>query len=128
MLNGQCHFILTGLLKETLTDMVETDECGEGVRLWRLFATDFEPNFDSLKILLQQSILNLASGASEDARKGVDRLETHIRQHNRTTKRNTDDDTGTGVLLRVFAHDRDWQNRLGDHLRILRSVISDIKT
>ena len=52
MLNAQCHIILTVILKETLTDMVETDEYGEGVRLWRLFATDFEPNFVSLMIVL----------------------------------------------------------------------------
>ena len=91
-------------------------------------ATDFEPKFASLKIVVQQCILNFASGVSEDPRKGVDRLETQIRQHNRTTKRNMDDDTRTRVLLRLFAHGRDWQNQLGDHLHMLRSVISGTQT
>ena len=72
-------------------------------------ATDFEPKFASLKIVLQMH-------------------SQQIRQHNRTTKRNMDDDTRTGVLLRVLAHGRDWQDQLGDHLRMSRSVISDKKS
>ena len=56
------------------------------------------------KMVLQQGILDFSNGACEDPRKGMDRLETQIRQHSTTTKRNIDDDTRTRVSLRAVAN------------------------
>ena len=64
----------------------------------------------------QQDILNVPFSASEDPRKGIDRLETKIRQYHSTTKKKIDDDTRTGVLLRALANGSELHNNVGDHV------------
>ena len=111
--DAQLYFILTMLL-ENLTEKVETVEYGEGLRLERLLVTDFEPHLASRKMALQQGLLQFSFGVSEDARTGIDRLETQIRQYQSTTKKKIDDDTRTGVLLRSLANGSELRNKLGD--------------
>ena len=86
-LDEQLYLILTMIHKENLMEKVETVKYGEGFRLWRLIVTDFEPQFASRKMVLQQGIIKFSFGASEDPRNGIDRLGTQIRQYQSTTKK-----------------------------------------
>ena len=115
-LDAQLYFILTMLLKENMMEKVETVEYGEGLHLWRLMMVEFEPKFASRKMALQQAYLNFTFNKDEDPRKGIDRLETQIRQYQAATKKIVDDDTRTGVLLKALAAGSELQKKLGDHL------------
>ena len=72
--------------------------------------------FASRKMALQQAYLNFTFNKDEDPRKGIDRLETQIRQYQAATKKIVDDDTRTGVLLKALAAGSELQKKLGDHL------------
>ncbi|CAK0871008.1 unnamed protein product [Prorocentrum cordatum] len=115
-LDAQLYFILTMLLKENMMEKLETVEYGEGLLLWRLLMAEFEPKFASRKMALQQAYLNFTFNKDEDPRKGIDRLETQIRQYQAATKKTVDDDTRTGVLLKALAAGSELQKKLGDHL------------
>ena len=115
-LDAQLYFILTMLLKENMMEKLETVEYGEGLQLWRLLMAEFEPKFASRKMALQQAYLNFTFNKDEDPRKGIDRLETQIRQYQAATKKTVDDDTRTGVLLKALAGGSELQKKLGDHL------------
>ena len=78
MLDAHLYSILSMLAKENLMEKVKTVDYGEGLRLWRLLVTDLKPKFASRQMVLQQGILNFSFGATEDPRKGIDRLETQI--------------------------------------------------
>ena len=82
---AQQQFILTRLVQQNIIEKVGTVEYGEGLRLWRLLVTDFKPKFASRKMVLQKGNLNFSFGASEDPRKGIDRLETEVRQRGKLT-------------------------------------------
>ena len=58
VLDAHLFFTLTMLLKEHFVEKVEAVEYGEGLRLWRLLVTDFEAQFASRKLVLQQDILS----------------------------------------------------------------------
>ncbi|CAK0797196.1 unnamed protein product [Prorocentrum cordatum] len=77
---------------------------------------EFEPKFASRKMALQQAYLSFTFNKDEDPRKGIDRLETQIRQYQADTKKTVDDDTRTGVLLKALAGGSELQKKLGDHL------------
>ena len=67
-------------------------------------------------MVLQQRLFIFSFGASEDPRKGIDRLEIQIREYKVTTKKHIEDDTRTRVLLSALANDSEVQKKLGDHL------------
>ena len=56
---------------------------------------NIELTLSSRNMVLQQGVPNFSFGASEDRRKGIDRLETQIRQYETATKKKFDDDTRT---------------------------------
>ena len=118
VLDAQLYFILTILLKENFMEKkkVETVEFGEGLRLLQLLVTGFEPQCACRKMVLQQGILNFSFGASEDPRKGIDRLEKQIRQYQSTTVKKIDDDTRTKVLLTALEDGNESHKQLGDLL------------
>ena len=55
-------------------------------------------------MVLQQGSVNFSFGACKDPRKGVDLLETEVRQYQLTTKKKIDDDTRNGDFLRSLAN------------------------
>ena len=96
--DAQLHLIVTMLLKGTFMDkvkwswgvaIVEITDCGYGSSL------NLRHKFDNRKMVLQQRFINFSFGASEDPRKGIDRLEIQIRQYKVTTKKEIEDDTRT---------------------------------
>ena len=93
MLGARLYFILTMLFEENLMEKVETVEFGEGLRLWILLVTDFEPRFASRKMVLQQGIFHFSFGASEDPHKGSIVWIRESDSIRRPPKKKIDDDT-----------------------------------
>jgi len=100
-LDTQLYYILTMLTKEAGLDKVQLVECGEGLALWRLMVMEYEPNWKSRKTAMYQNILNYQIG--DDPVVGLDIFDKLVRQYRIATKKEIDDDTRSGVILRALS-------------------------
>ena len=100
-LDTQLYYILTMLTKEAGLDKVQLVECGEGLALWRLMVMEYEPNWKSRKTAMYQHILNYQIG--DDPVAGLDIFDKLVRQYRIATKKEIDDDTRSGVILRALS-------------------------
>ena len=53
-LDTQLYYVLTMLIKGNALDKVELVEYGEGLYLWRLLVTEYEPQWESRKMAIHQ--------------------------------------------------------------------------
>ena len=100
-LDTQLYYILTMLLKGTAIDKVSLVEYGEGLYLWRLLISEYEPKWKTRKTATHQAILNYELGP--DVMASLDGFEKLIRQYKSMTSKIIDDDTKAGIVLSALS-------------------------